>query len=252
MKRICLSACLIGLFVFAPAVPQDDPPKLQDLNEVLRELRELRAGYYRRKRARQAKIDATRAEIASLRKELAGLGEETDKIDKDLAAARAEVRDLESRKSDHGIRLTKIRSSIPPFVEAARKHIREGPPCRIDSRLKALAAIGPDGRIAESLGGLWVAFQDEVRMARSGETYTDEVKLPDGRRKHARMLRVGKHVLAFVTEDGLETGLWIRGEGWVTDPARIRPDAIRAAIEILDRRRAPEWVPLPVPIGGGQ
>ena len=91
----------------------------------------------------------------------------------------------------------------------------------------------------------WAFLQEELRIARSGEAYTSQVPLDGGRIKPARLFRVGHLVQGFVTEDGLESGLETPA-GWerAVDPETDR--VVRAAIDILDRRRAPALLRVPI------
>ena len=235
---------LVGLLALSAGPPQEGS---QDLQATLRELRTLRADSYRLKRERQRKIDGARDATATLRADLKLAEEDLRKTESKLAVIQKDTEDLEAPLSRAAGSRRDTSAAVNAFLEAVRKHVSSGIPYRVDSRMKqAEGSSGTIGPLAQTAGLARTLFQDELRIARSGEAYSDEVKLPNGHRKHARVLRIGLHLLAFVTEDGLDVGIHIKGEGWVTDQTRFDPDAVRSAIEVLDRTRAPEWVTLPV------
>ena len=75
--------------------------------------------------------------------------------------------------------------------------------------------------------------------------------LPDGRKKHARVARVGHRFLFYVTEDGLEGGTMERkggGWAWVAADAAGLAD-LKKAVRIMARQDAPGRAPLPLELG---
>ena len=105
--------------------------------------------------------------------------------------------------------------------------------------------------VVDQLGRLWSYVQDELRLARSSETYTGRLQMDNGTSPHVRYFRVGQLILGYVTEDGERTGMWSalsEGKGWlhISDPKQARQ--VRDAVDILDRRKGPRLVTLPIAI----
>lgn len=247
--------CLLGLLA-VPSVAsrsagavQDEQEPADELADVLSELRNLRHSYYPRKERRDDEIATARTHVQELRGKVAELEREKTHLEADAASIREELSKLAEQKTAHTVERDRVLATISGFGDAVLPLIESGLPYRRESRTLAVDLFRTATEPRDAFTRMWTFFEDEARIARSGETYTDQITLNDGRVKHARFVRVGKHVLGFVTEDGMDTGLWLRGEGWVTDPTRIDPNAVRVAVEVLDRRRGPEHVSLPIPVG---
>jgi hypothetical protein len=221
------------------------PDPDDELQSLLRTLREERAAYYGRQRARAAAIESARQAIARLETEVAELAASYDKVVRDLAEVDAEIAELRGRRETNDAFDARFRSALDDAVAGASQFVRDGIDYRREDRLERLGAGAPEGAPpTERLGRFWSFVQEELRLARSGETYGAEIPLEGGRRKHARIVRVGHLLQGFVTEDGIEAGLETRA-GWRTDEAAVAEN-VRKAVEMLDRRRAPALLVLPL------
>ena len=117
-----------------------------------------------------------------------------------------------------------------------------------DKAAQAKAVLGAQEaarKLSDQLGRFWSFLQEELRVARSGETYSAEVPIGGGKAKPARIFRVGHLALGYVTEDGEQSGLW-DGAQWVAARSPEEEHALRDAVETLDRRRAPTLLPIPL------
>lgn len=246
----CLVVVLALWATVYPAVAQEKS-EAEELTEVLAEMRGLRERYYAEKQQRTAAIAEARNRVTKLEADVRELEDQQRALEESTATLRKEVAELEGQQVELAQERSVVQKLVARFATVAREHVASSIPYRREPRAARIAGV-EELSVAEAFGRLWSFFEEETRIARSGEAYTDEIELPDGRRKSARFLRVGKHILGFVTEDGVDAGLWRDGEGWVADAARVDGDAIRDALEILDRRRAPELVTLPVKIGGAR
>lgn len=238
---VCLAAFLLSGGGPAPQDPQE-------LQKLVQTLHEERVAYGRRRRERERQIEDLRAALVGLEAEAADARGRRDELDTALKAARDEVAKLKTAEEE----ATRIRTATGAALEPALRHahvaIGAGLPYRLEERRQRLNG---DGTPEEALIRYWSFLQEELRLARSGEGYTDAVTLADGRVKHAHFVRVGRSMLAYVTEDQANVGFW-QGTGWNHAPDLKTQEAIRRAVEILGRRRLPEWVILPVPAAGGR
>jgi hypothetical protein len=256
-RGACFGTCLLlGLPIGAggqgsslPIGAQQEETKLaEELQGLVRKLREERAAFYGRHRTRSEQLEGARSAARRLDVELSELrGRETE-VDRKLADARA---DLEKLRGEEAADV--LRAALGPEVEKSiregKEFIDRGIPYRAQDRSGRLG-VPADGSLSDQLSRYWSFLQEEIRVARSGEALSAEIPLGAGRAKPARVFRVGQLVMGYVTEDGLEAGLW-NGTQWVpaTDPAQDK--TIREAIDILDRRRAPGLLSLPVLRRGG-
>lgn len=214
------------------------PDPADELRDVVRALREERAAAYARRRARAAEIEAARAPLKRLEIELSELRQKEAESEKALADARAELDSLRSAAAAEDA----AAKALGPPLEAAFAHFKElvraGIPYRRDERA---ARLGEGGAAPERLARLWTFAQEELRVARSGEAWTAEVALPDGRAKPARLFRAGHLLCGFVSEDGREGGFWSNG-AW----AAGQDEDVRKAVEMLDRQRPPGFLLFPI------
>jgi hypothetical protein len=243
---VILALCAIPAVVTGG---QEDP---SELPRLLRELRELRWGYYARRDERKGEITRAGTAVRKLEARVEDLSREEKDLRKEIETIRGEMDRLEKRREASSRALEEARLSMDRFRAEATRYVEDGIPYRREARLREARSSRVPGSISETLGGIWSFFQKELSIARTGEVYTEEVRLPDGRRKHARILRVGKQVLGYVTEDGEEVGLWHPGDGWRPAGTPGEAEAVRSAAEILDRRHAPEWIALPLRPGKGE
>lgn len=229
------------------AAPAEAPSGVaEELEQVLAELRELRRGHYADRRTLEAEIDTVRVSITRLEAEVGTLDEQRTEVEAEQTAAKSAVAELSTKLEAARATRAAILDACGRFAGEERGPVESGLPVRLSRRVGRLDVVRDATTGAEAFGGAWSYFQEELRLARSGEMLADRAKLPDGREKDARMVRVGHHFLGLVTEDGGDVALWVPGEGWVTDPARVHPEAVRTAVDIFDRRRVPSLVRLPL------
>ncbi|HVR84773.1 MAG TPA: DUF3450 family protein [Planctomycetota bacterium] len=228
----------------SPSVQAQEEAKLADeLQGLVRKLREKRTGFYGRHRTRSEQLDSFRNSAKRLDTELAELrGRETE-ADRNLAEVRADLEKLRGEEA-----ADRLRASLGPELEKSIREghdfIERGIPYRVQDRAQRLGAPG-DGSLSDKLSRYWSFLQEEIRVARSGEALSADIPLGGGRAKPARIFRVGHLVMGYVTEDGLEAGLW-NGSQWVPAADPSQEKTIREAVDILDRRRAPALLALPV------
>lgn len=207
-----------------------------ELQDVLRALREERAAAYTRRRARDAEITAARAPVRRLESEVAELRLKEAEADKSLLDVHEEIAQLRKADAEEAEAAKLLAPELDAATASFKDFVEKGIPYR---RADRLARLGSGGAEPDRVVRAWTFAQEELRIARSGESYTADVELPGGRVKPARLFRTGHLLLGYVTEDGLESGLWRNG-AWTPD------DAVRPAVEMLDRRRPPAFLLLPV------
>lgn len=242
---VCAVAVLLSMTAFADG-PTDDPAALaKELETVLARLREVRSAAYARERARADEIERAKLPVKHLEKELTALTARKADTERELAEVRAEVAGLHAEEKSCAAAEASLKAALDPAVANAAARVEKGVPYRREDRSARLAAAKDPARTtSDRLASYWTHLLEELRIARSGEAYNAEVEVDPNRVKPARLFRVGHLVLGFLTEDGLESGLW-RGGRWATCK-KEEQERVRAAIDMLDRRRGPELLPLPV------
>lgn len=219
---------------------QTDP-----LEDVLRQLREERAAWYQRQRSRQERLDGLRQTTRRLEAETAELKSREAEADKQLAEVGGELAGLRKEEEGGTARAGQLAPALDQAFAEGKTFVAEGLDYRRKDRLARLEADPAVHSPGERLGRYWSFLQEELRIARSGEAYSASIPLDGGRVKPARIFRVGHLLQGYVTEDGLEAGYESAG-AWKAAGTPARDQAARDAIEILDRRRAPSLLKLPV------
>jgi len=255
MNRLAVKAAALGLAVLLilPGIARGDRPlggeaqeegKLaEELQGLVRQLREERAAHYGRHRTRGEQLEAARSPVRRLELEVAELRARETEADRNLAEAKADLEKLQREGAADALR-SQLLPELDKSIREGRDFISKGIPYRLGDRSERLGAP-ENGSLQEKLARYWSFLQEEARIARSGEALSAEIPLSSGRAKPARVFRVGHLVMGFVTEDGLDVGLW-NGKEWVSAASGDEEKAIRQAVEILDRRRTPELLSLPV------
>jgi hypothetical protein len=255
MNRYAARGAAFGLAIFLtlPHTARGDRPlsgnsqeeaKLaEELQGLVRKLREERSSFYQRHRTRSDQIESSRSSIRRLESEVAELRGRESEADRNLAELRTDLEKLRSEEAAGG-QGEKLMPALEKSIQEGREWIAKGIPYRIDDRSQRLGSP-QDGSLSEKLGRYWSFLQEEARIARSGEALSSEIPLSGGRAKPARVFRVGHLVMGYVTEDGQEAGLW-NGTQWSPAASPEQEGTIRQAVEILDRRHTPELLSLPV------
>ncbi|HEX7899661.1 MAG TPA: DUF3450 family protein [Planctomycetota bacterium] len=228
------------MIVLLLALAQADP-----LEDVLRQLREERAAWYQRQRARQERLDGLRQTTRRLEGETAELKTREAEADKQLTDVGAELATLRKEEEVGTARAAELGPSLDRAFAEGKAYVAAGLDYRRKDRLARLEVDPGVHSPGERLGRYWSFLQEELRVARSGEAYSAAIPLDGGRVKPARIFRVGHLLQGYVTEDGLESGFETAG-AWKPAGTPARDQAARDAIEILDRRRAPALLKLPV------
>ncbi len=263
--RIVVVATLHVLLCTANARTQEDangsspahPATMTELRDLVRTLRQERQAHYRTLRERTRKIDETRAACEKLKTELADLRARENELDETSTEVLGDVERLRHNVNRDNAAQLKLTADLDQTVKHVTRMVEEGIPYRVDERRgwstsDANSEAGDDtSRPGDRLARLWSLFQEEMRIARSGETCTARLALNAERVQHVRLFRVGHQILGYVTEDGTAAGIWFpraSGADWRHDLTGPPADSVRTAVGILDRRQRPRYVSLPARI----
>ena len=231
---------ILGLLI---ALAQDDAARLE---KALDALQRERAEYYRRLDDRERALQDERRRLSVLERERKTLDGRREALESEVAAARAE--NAKSKAAVDALRA--VEKGIDGLVAALAGKLAAFVGSSLpDDAARAERATPVGAAALERLESLRAALREELAESRASSLRAETVTLPDGRRKPARVGRVGHVWIFFVTEDGLDGGFRVReGEGraWrAVDPAGL--DALKRAVRILARQDAPGHVPLPRP-----
>ena len=235
-----------------PAAKQDDAALFAELQELVRTLHAERRAYYERQRERAPRIEAARKATEELEAEVAELRLQEAEIDTELSALRAENDALLASSESAERERDALTANLERAEAGGTRHVEAGIPYRGVERRRRLSPSAADGgdestTIAARLLRYWLFARRELDIARTAETFTDEVALDDDVVIHARLFRVGGLVLGYSEERGVRSGLWSLAQTrWRHDLSEAERAAVERSIAILERREAPDLVSLPV------
>lgn len=264
---LCLNLLVLialsGQTLAASAVAEPNKPQetnrqrelSERLEELVRQLRQERSAYYVQKARHEARIEKARENRKILQDKLDDLRRQEAESDQQNQKYEAEVEDLTGQLGSRASLENVLREQIQPFLVSQRTAIGNGIPYKQQERMARLEAARADvnapSRIsaADQLGRVWNYAQEELRLARSSETYTARAKTEDESSPYARFFRVGQEILGYITEDGRQAAMWSslpRHRDWLFITDMKQSGQIRSAVEILDRRQGPKLVTLPI------
>ena len=239
----------IAVLTLAALVSLPGGDDAKRLDEAVRTLQRERKEYYRRLDDREQEIQEERRKGAILERERREREERRKALEAELEVARREnaraAADLDAANALDA-RLSKTATASSSALVSL---LKEGLPYDLDRRLSR--AGSEEGSSLDRLEALRSALREEIEEAREGALRTEDVTLPDGRRKAARVGRLGHALLFFVTEDGREGGVMVREAGsWRWSPADADGlQALKKAVRILARQDAPGRATLPFASG---
>jgi predicted nuclease with TOPRIM domain len=224
---------------------------LQQLRQTLTNLREKKQERYAlRERAKQRSA-MLEEETESLRAERDALLPRRDSLKNENGAIQKERDDLAKKVKDSDTELENVSLSVKETIGKLVEKIERGLPYRIEERKKVPTNFqenaGKD--VASDVALLWQICMQEYELGFSSETYPGEVKLLDGRRKEGQYLRIGRVVLAYLTEDQLDCALSVNRNGrfeFLTELDSSRRAAIKESFLIARRQRSPAIVIFPI------
>lgn len=232
----------IGLFIALTF--QNDAARLE---AALDTLQRERSEYYRRLDDRERALQEEHRRLSILERERKVLDERRRALESEVAAARARTADERTAVEALQAVEKEVDGLITRVAGALAAHVGSSLPYDVEGRAER---ANPAGTTAlERLESLRAGLREELAESRTSSLRAETVELPDGRRKPARVGRVGHVWLFFVTEDGLDAGFRVReGATWrwqAVDAAGL--DGLKRAVRILSRQDAPGHVLLPLP-----
>jgi hypothetical protein len=248
---------VFGLCFPAPSLLAENAPGVGPSAELFRieeELFEARKAFYLER-------DRLRAEIDQAARAAAMEAERRAAIEAEIKALSAELESLRARAAALAATRTAVIAALADLDRIAKAaenrhehHIRNSFPFRREERLLRLRL--PPEETADLSAPIFrarsvvFALDEEIAAGAKTEVAADEVALSDGRRKRARLLRLGALALFFVTDDAEEAGVFCRsanGDWAIEQDARRAPlQGILAAVEMADRRRSASFLFLPL------
>ncbi|MEK6766454.1 MAG: DUF3450 family protein, partial [Planctomycetota bacterium] len=219
---IIFSAVMLSYVPYSTAQPSDNKEAItgqidnnsrpralmNELQNTVTTLRKERQAYYSRKQEKNEDVQDLRIQIQSLKETHEGLISEAEDIEKEMETLGGEEERIKTSISGYKNKEDELSNSIISYVGLLREQVNDGIPFRLEERTAKLDAIsnGIDATkpmdIAEACNQLWSFCKEELRLAVTSEIYRDNIRLADGREPHAEFVRVGKVILAFMTDDG--------------------------------------------------
>ena len=266
-RVFCLGLLVLTVFTgrafAAPTAEDPNKPRQanrqkelsEQLEDMIRRLRQERSAYYAQKARLETQTEKARENRKILQAELDDLRKQHEESDQQLLKYETEVGNLKEqlvlKESLENVLADRIRQFFPN----QQAEIKNGIPYKQQERIGRLEGVigdvnAPDSVSAsDQLGHVWNYAQEELRLARSSETYTARAKTDDESSPYARFFRVGQKIIGYITEDSRHAAIWSSlkdGKPWVPIADAKQSTQIRSAVEILDRRQGPKLVTLSI------
>lgn len=197
--------------------------------------------------------EALQERAALLQREIDAVLEKTAQVKKDVAGLEKTLADTKAENEKAKVTGTMLREVATRF-EAQLRPLVKRMPDPVRERTKPLAQrlpdnsaetkIGPTERLQTVLGLLNELSKANGEIALSTEIHT----LPDGQRVEVKAVYVGLAQAYFVSAKG-DAGIGTPGnEGWDWTPDGSLAAGITDAIQIMQNKGKPRFIPLPVNI----
>ncbi|ODS33069.1 MAG: hypothetical protein SCARUB_01768 [Candidatus Scalindua rubra] len=234
---------------------------MNELQNTVITLRKERQAYYSRKQEKDQEVQDLRIQIQSLRETHEDLVSEVEDIENEMDTLNNEESKFKSSILSYQNKEDELSNYVISHVRLLREQVNNGIPFRLEERTAKLDTISngigaqKPMDIAEACNQLWSFCKEELRLAVTSEIYRDNIRLADGREPHAEFVRVGRVILAFMTEDGADWGIWLEQKddspkgattGWVKDSSSVSSHTIEKSIKILMRQHPPEIINFPI------
>jgi len=252
-----LCSCMWGLTMAeTPAGTSDSKSESelrQELWGLVVELRNLRTDHYKKQNQNAEEIKQLGNVSGKLIIEFKELRKAKENLDKSLTETQADIYKLQSENEKKKSVELSTTIKLKSFISRQTKEIKKGIPYRKQKRIERLNGDNESAgqlasqkkSVSDMFGRVWSFSQEEIRIAHSGETFTDQVQLDETRLRYARLFRVGHLILGYLTEQDGQAGIWVDGDGW-KKTTKFEVESIRQAVNILDRKQAPKYIQLPV------
>ncbi len=232
----------------------------EKFRENVSELRKLQEQKFQEAREREKEINRERDKLQKLRERTRSIKEDNAELKGTVSDLSKEVDALSKKVNDARRRDTRLRKIAEKLGRHLHEYLDRAVPYRIKTRKEELQEIrshdNDDQSPVKKLELLWLFGLEEFQAARSSEMLNRRLVLPDGRKKHANLLRVGHRLLLFRTEDGSDAGMMVRkSEGeWTPDTMDSTgfSETVRNAMEMMKNRQSPKRVLLPLDLSRNQ
>lgn len=218
----------------------------EKLWDTVRLIQKERNEYYQRQTDTQNKINISQQTSEQLSAIVDELQKQNEELDKEMEQIQSDIDLLQRQTQENSTANAAISRIIDQFISKEIEQIKNGIPYQREEKQLLLTGSLENGQnsISDILGRVWKYAQQELRIAKSGQTYSDKIELSQNRIKNARLFRVGHMILGYLLEDGTQAGIWSQDTGWEHNLKFDQTEAVRKAIDILDRRTVPQWVRL--------
>ncbi|MDF1661902.1 MAG: DUF3450 family protein [Planctomycetota bacterium] len=222
--------------------------------EALHQLRAARLSEHQAHRERLARVDR---QIQRLRDDTRSVRTLVDADRALIIKLKAAAKKAESERIGAALLISELSDRALPIAQSTKERIEGGIPFQKGDRLARINAVVDGLKDASpikkglAITELFSMAGEELRYARGIEFWN--TRLPIGEQKiHAYVMRIGLVNQIYISEDGLQTGVYGPKEKglWrktLSDEERVQ---VLNALRVLQGRQPPEIAPLPFAKGG--
>lgn len=241
----------------ARAGSQENARLAKELRSKLEALHQLRAARFSEHQAHRERLARVDRQIQRLKDDSRSVRSLVDADRALILKLKSAAQKAESERIGAALLISELADRALPIAQSTKKRIETGIPFQKDDRLARINAV-VDGLADASpikkglaISELFSMAGEELRYARGIEFWN--TRLPIGDQKiHAYVMRMGLVNQLYISEDGLQTGVYGPQEKglWRKTLSDEERKQVLNALRVLQGRQPPEIAPLPFASGG--
>jgi vacuolar-type H+-ATPase subunit I/STV1 len=226
----------------------------EDIKRIARLLEEEKTEHQREKEQVSSAHKSLEERIKVLEEKIGNLKNDTRELKNKISSVKKEESKLGKDKKASEIFLAKEKKVLVEDIEKIEERIKFGFPFEIDLQLNRMDNLKrslqqKESDLLEVMQEIYIQLVREVELGENSEIYAEERETMEGEIKKAKIVRVGRVMLFYQTNDGKETGYLLKnkeGYVWKNDLRRKCRTNIKKAIETMKGKRIPELIEFPV------
>ncbi len=226
----------------------------EDIKRTAQLLEEEKREHQREKEQVSSAHKSLEERIKVLEEKIGNLKKDTRELKNKISNVKKEESKLSKDKKAAEISLVKAKKVLVEDIEKIEERIKSGFPYEVDLQLNRMDNFKRNLQqeecdLLEVMQEVYIQLVKEIELGENSEIYAEERETMEGDIKKAKLVRVGRVLLFYQTNDGKETGYLLKnqqGYMWKNDLCRKCRTNIKKAIETMKGKRIPELIEFPV------
>ncbi|MCK5534254.1 DUF3450 family protein [bacterium] len=226
----------------------------EDIKRITRLLEEEKKVHQREKEQVSLAHKSLEERIKVMEEKIGNLRKDTRELKNKINSVKKEESKLSKDKKAAEIFFGKAKKVLVEDIEKIKERIKSGFPYEVDLQLNRMDNLKrnlqqEENDLVEVMQEIYIQLVREVELGENSEIYAEERETMEGEIKKAKIVRVGRVMLFYQTNDRKETGYLLKnkqGYMWKNDLCRKCRTNIKKAIETMKGKRISELIEFPV------